>query len=413
MINNLENAVFTGDMNLTGGVFEPKREDYQSEEDYNKAMNDWKGSMFNAETNLETFLSVAAMIMPMAAIEQGQKRYNSYTVKRQLNTSADAMRKSLGEETAVPLMTRMREAESIKDICDVYMSVLKDGGLKDSEQARALMDYAGKLVAYQSVNTSDMSGEISANRVQRGYKSAFDAGHEMAADERHNAAVEFDNAAATATEMLGKDFVMAVRDMDLPHFQEILKTLNWEQKKAATDVYLSSVRLSGIMAGARDRVDEEADKYGNTLNLMSDEEGNAWRGSNLGENEYVVPSSLSDEGGTLVVRDMETGALRMIPREEAGELTAVNASEETEARLKQLWEQAKDEVRWNLNHHNKTVQPAVGETVSISIRKSEDEDNETQRFLIVKEDEDGNFYLLPTRMNEAGGHKRHTLQGHR
>ena len=402
VINNLENAVFTGDMNLTGGVFEPKREDYQSEEDYNKAVNDWKGSMFNAETNLETFLSVAAMIMPMAAIEQGQKRYNSYTVKRQLNTSADALRKSLGEETAVPLMTRMREAESIKDICDVYMSLLKDGGLKDSKQARALMDYAGKLVAYQSVNTSDMSGEISANRVQRGYKSAFDAGHEMAADERHNAAVEFDNAAATATEMLGKDFVMAVRDMDLPHFQEILKTLNWEQKKAATDVYLSSVRLSGIMAGARDRVDEEADKYGNTLNLMSDEEGNAWRGSNLGENEYVVPSSLSDEGGTLVVRDMETGALRMIPREEAGELTAVNASEETEARRKQLWEQAKDEVRWNLNHHNKTVQPAVGETVSISMRKSEDEESETQRFLIVKEDEDGNFYLLPTRMNEAG-----------
>lgn len=402
VINNLENAVFTGDMNLTGGVFEPKREDYQSEEDYNKAVNDWKGSMFNAETNLETFLSVAAMIMPMAAIEQGQKRYNSYTVKRKLNTSADALRKSLGEETAVPLMTRMREAESIKDICDVYMSVLKDGGLKDSEQVRALMDYAGKLVAYQSVNTSDMSGEISANRVQRGYKSAFDAGHEMAADERHNAAVEFDKAAATATEMLGKDFVMAVRDMDLPHFQEILKTLSWEQKKAATDVYLSSVRLSGIMAGARDRVDEEADKYGNTLNLMSDEEGNAWRGSNLGENEYVVPSSLSDEGGTLVVRDMETGALRMIPREEAGELTAVNASEETEARRKQLWEQAKDEVRWNLNHHNKTVQPAVGETVSISMRKSEDEESETQRFLIVKEDEEGNFYLLPTRMNEAG-----------
>jgi hypothetical protein len=402
VINNLENAVFTGDMNLTGGVFEPKREDYKSEEDYNKAVNDWKGSMFNAETNLETFLSVAAMIMPMAAIEQGQKRYNSYTVKRQLNTSADALRKSLGEETAVPLMTRMREAESIKDICDVYMSVLKDGGLKDSEQARALMDYAGKLVAYQSVNTSDMSGEISANRVQRGYKSAFDAGHEMAVDERHNAAVEFDNAAATATEMLGKDFVMAVRDMDLPQFQEILKTLNWEQKKAATDVYLSSVRLSGIMAGAHDRVDEEADKYGNTLNLMSDEEGNAWRGSNLGENEYVVPSSLSDEGNTLVVRDMGTGALRMIPREEAGELTAVNASEETEARRKQLWEQAKDEVRWNLNHHNKTVQPAVGETVSISMRKSDDEDNETQRFLIVKEDEEGNFYLLPTRMNEAG-----------
>ena len=402
VINNLENAVFTGDMNLTGGVFEPKREDYKSDAEYNEAVNKWKGSMFNAETNLETFLSVAAMIMPMAAIEQGQKRYNSYTVKRQLNTSADALRKSLGEETAVPLMTRMREAESIKDICDVYMSVLKDGGLKDSKQARALMDYAGKLVAYQSVNTSDMAGEISANRVQRGYKSAFDAGHEMAADERHNAAVEFDNAAATATEMLGKDFVMAVRDMDLPHFQEILKTMNWEQKKAATDVYLSSVRLSGIMVGARDRVDEEADKYGNTLNLMSDEEGNAWRGSNLGENEYVVPSSLSDEGNTLVVRDMETGALHMIPREEAGELTAVNASEETEARRQQLWEQAKDEVRWNLNHHNKTVQPAVGETVSISMRKSDDEDNETQRFLIVKEDEDGNFYLLPTRMNEAG-----------
>ncbi len=402
VINNLENAVFTGDMNLTGGVFEPKREDYKSDAEYNEAVNKWKGSMFNAETNLETFLSVAAMIMPMAAIEQGQKRYNSYTVKRQLNTSADALRKSLGEETAVPLMTRMREAESIKDICDVYMSVLKDGGLKDSKQARALMDYAGKLVAYQSVNTSDMSGEISANRVQRGYKSAFDAGHEMAADERHNAAVEFDNAAATATEMLGKDFVMAVRDMDLPQFQEILKTLSWEQKKAATDVYLSSVRLSGILAGARDRVDEEADKYGNTLSLMSDEEGNAWRGSNLGENEYVVPSSLSDEGGTLVVRDMETGALRMIPREEAGELTAVNTSEETEARRKQLWEQAKDEVRWNLNHHNKTVQPAVGETVSISMRKSEDEESETQRFLIVKEDDEGNFYLLPTRMNEAG-----------
>lgn len=402
VINNLENAVFTGDMNLTGGVFEPKREDYKSDAEYNEAVNKWKGSMFNAETNLETFLSVAAMIMPMAAIEQGQKRYNSYTVKRQLNISADALRKSLGEETAVPLMTRMREAESIKDICDVYMSVLKDGGLKDSEQARALMDYAGKLVAYQSVNTSDMAGEISANRVQRGYKSAFDAGHEMAADERHNAAVEFDNAAATATEMLGKDFVMAVRDMDLPQFQEILKTLSREQKKAATDVYLSSVRLSGILAGARDRVDEEADKYGNTLSLMSDEEGNAWRGSNLGENEYVVPSSLSDEGNTLVVRDMETDALRMIPREEAGELTAVNTSEETEARRKQLWEQAKDEVRWNLNHHNKTVQPAVGETVSISMRKSEDEESETQRFLIVKEDEEGNFYLLPTRMNEAG-----------
>lgn len=402
VINNLENAVFTGDMNLTGGVFEPKREDYKSDAEYNEAVNKWKGSMFNAETNLETFLSVAAMIMPMAAIEQGQKRYNSYTVKRQLNTSADALRKSLGEETAVPLMTRMREAESIKDICDVYMSVLKEGGLKDSEQARALMDYAGKLVAYQSVNTSDMAGEISENRVQRGYKSAFDAGHEMAADERHNAAVEFDNAAATATEMLGKDFVMAVRDMDLPQFQEILKTLSWEQKKAATDVYLSSVRLSGILAGARDRVDEEADKYGNTLSLMSDEEGNAWRGSNLGEDEYVVPSSLSDEGSTLVVRDMETDALRMIPREEAGELTAVNTSEETEARRKQLWEQAKDEVRWNLNHHNKTMQPAVGETVSISMRKSEDEESEPQRFLIVKEDEDGNFYLLPTRMNEAG-----------
>ncbi|HBC29539.1 MAG TPA: hypothetical protein DC006_07860, partial [Prevotellaceae bacterium] len=399
VLNNMANAICIGDMNFTGGVFRPKRGDYKTDKEYDEAVEKWNGSVLNAETNLETFLSVAAMLAPMAAVEKGGRYYNTYKARQALSTSADLLDKSLGADVAGPVMRAMREAESLQEMSKVYLGALADGTVNDQKQARALMDYAGRLAAYQSVNTSDAVENLNAGRLRRDSKNAYEAGHEMEAGNRHQAALEYDQAAAEAEKAFGGQAAMAIPGMDLDEFGRFAATLDERQRGVATRYYLTGLRVAGIYAGEVERADGEADKYGNTLRLMQDGDGQVWRGSNLAEDEYIVPSSLQDGGQTIVVRNMRAGTLRMVPRDQAGEIASTDAGEAIEARRAQLTGRARQAVRWNLDHHNLTVRPQVGSTVTTG----QDAEGKPQRMRVMGVDAEGRLLLLTTRMNAETG----------
>ena len=399
VLNNMADAICIGDMNFTGGVWKPKREDYSNDEDYQKAMEAWQGSVFNAETNLETFLSVAAMLAPMAAVEKAGKYYNSYAARRELSNAADALTKAIGQEKATALMQSMQDAESLEDVGKIYIQAMQDGSVTDEKQAKALLDYAGRLSASQSVNTSDAMADLHASRLQRGYKDAYAAGHEMAVGDRHQAAVEFDQATEEARQMFGESFVRSVPRMDLDGFERLTATMSEQQREVAERLYLTGTRLHGIFAGSADAVAEETGKYANTLHAMQDEDGNVWRGSGLASDEYIVPSSVQDGSATVVVKNAQTGTLRMIPREQAGEITSMGVDEELKATGERLQEQARRKVEWNINHNNNTVRPRVGETVTIG----ENKEGAPMRMRIMRVGEDGRLQLLPTRMNGETG----------
>ena len=391
--NNVMNAVPWGDMNMTGGVMRPNRADYKTEKEYNKAMEEWRGSVFNAETNVETFLSVTAMIFPMGAAELGGRYLNAYTTKAQLDVAIDNLNKTIGQEQASAIMNEMRNAESLQDMSRIYLTAMQDGRIKDGKQARALLDAVGRLVAYQSVNTSQANSTITEDKFERDYRNAYDAGHEMPIENKHKAGLEYERSMQELDRVLGDSF-QGIASMPFEQFQRLMQTLTPEQRIVAQEYYLQSARLAGMRDASMEEADKQVQMHYNTLRRVADKNGIVYRGSGLEEGEFISPESMRiPNSRMLVVLNADNpGASRVIAREEAGEISTSEMDEELRTMQEGLRLKAQNDYLWGVMHNPSTKMPQVGETIEYD----EDGSGNGKRMRVIGFNEQGQVQLLPT-----------------
>ena len=391
--NNVMNAVPWGDMNMTGGVMRPNRADYKTEEEYEKAMDEWRGSVFNAETNVETFLSVTAMIFPMGAAELGGRYLNAYTTKAQLDVAIDNLNKTIGQEQASAIMNEMRNAESLQDMSKIYLTAMQDGRIKDGKPARALLDAVGRLVAYQSVNTSQANSTITEDKFERDYRNAYDAGHEMPVENKHKAGLEYESSMQELDRVLGDSF-QSIASMPFEQFRRLMQTLTPEQRSVAQEYYLQSARLAGMRDASMEEADKQVQMHYNTLRRVADKNGIVYRGSSLEEGEFISPESMRIPGSRmLVVLNADNpGASRVIAREEAGEISTSEMNEELRTMQEGLRLKAQNDYLWSVMHNPSTKMPQVGETIEYD----EDGSGNGKRMRVIGFNEQGQVQLLPT-----------------
>ena len=391
--NNVMNAVPWGDMNMTGGVMRPNRADYKTEKEYEKAMDEWRGSVFNAETNVETFLSVTAMIFPMGAAELGGRYLNAYTTKAQLDVAIDNLNKTIGQEQASAIMNEMRNAESLQDMSKIYLTAMQDGRIKDGKQARALLDAVGRLVAYQSVNTSQANSTITEDKFERDYRNAYDAGHEMPIENKHKAGLEYESSMQELDRVLGDSF-QGIAGMPFEQFQRLMQTLTPEQRSVAQEYYLQSARLAGMRDASMEEADKQVQMHYNTLRRVADKNGIVYRGSSLEEGEFISPESMRiPNSRMLVVLNADNpGASRVIAREEAGEITTSEMDEELRTMQEGLRLKAQNDYLWGVMHNPSTKMPQVGETIEYD----EDGSGNGKRMRVIGFNDQGQVQLLPT-----------------
>ena len=391
--NNVMNAVPWGDMNMTGGVMRPNRADYKTEKEYEKAMDEWRGSVFNAETNVETFLSVTAMIFPMGAAELGGRYLNAYTTKAQLDVAIDNLNKTIGQEQASAIMNEMRNAESLQDMSKIYLTAMQDGRIKDGKQARALLDAVGRLVAYQSVNTSQANSTITEDKFERDYRNAYDAGHEMPIENKHKAGLEYESSMQELDRVLGDSF-QGIAGMPFEQFQRLMQTLTPEQRSVAQEYYLQSARLAGMRDASMEEADKQVQMHYNTLRRVADKNGIVYRGSSLEEGEFISPESMRiPNSRMLVVLNADNpGASRVIAREEAGEITTSEMDEELRTMQEGLRLKAQNDYLWGVMHNPSTKMPQVGETIEYD----EDGSGNGKRMRVIGFNDRGQVQLLPT-----------------
>ena len=391
--NNVMNAVPWGDMNMTGGVMRPNRADYKTEKEYEKAMDEWRGSVFNAETNVETFLSVTAMIFPMGAVELGGRYLNAYTTKAQLDVAIDNLNKTIGQEQASAIMNEMRNAESLQDMSKIYLTAMQDGRIKDGKQARALLDAVGRLVAYQSVNTSQANSTITEDKFERDYRNAYDAGHEMPIENKHKAGLEYERSMQELDRVLGDSF-QGIAGMPFEQFQRLMQTLTPEQRSVAQEYYLQSARLAGMRDASMEEADKQVQMHYNTLRRVADKNGIVYRGSSLEEGEFISPESMRiPNSRMLVVLNADNpGASRVIAREEAGEITTSEMDEELRTMQEGLRLKAQNDYLWGVMHNPSTKMPQVGETIEYD----EDGSGNGKRMRVIGFNDQGQVQLLPT-----------------
>ena len=391
--NNVMNAVPWGDMNMTGGVMRPNRTDYKTEKEYEKAMDEWRGSVFNAETNVETFLSVTAMIFPMGAAELGGRYLNAYTTKAQLDVAIDNLNKTIGQEQASAIMKEMRNAESLQDMSKIYLTAMQDGRIKDGKQARALLDAVGRLVAYQSVNTSQANSTITEDKFERDYRNAYDAGHEMPIENKHKAGLEYESSMQELDRVLGDSF-QGIAGMPFEQFQRLMQTLTPEQRSVAQEYYLQSARLAGMRDASMEEADKQVQMHYNTLRRVADKNGIVYRGSSLEEGEFISPESMRiPNSRMLVVLNADNpGASRVIAREEAGEITTSEMDEELRTMQEGLRLKAQNDYLWGVMHNPSTKMPQVGETIEYD----EDGSGNGKRMRVIGFNDQGQVQLLPT-----------------
>ena len=391
--NNVMNAVPWGDMNMTGGVMRPNRADYKTEKEYEKAMDEWRGSVFNAETNVETFLSVTAMIFPMGAAELGGRYLNAYTTKAQLDVAIDNLNKTIGQEQASAIMNEMRNAESLQDMSKIYLTAMQDGRIKDGKQARALLDAVGRLVAYQSVNTSQANSTITEDKFERDYRNAYDAGHEMPIENKHKAGLEYESSMQELDRVLGDSF-QGIAGMPFEQFQRLMQTLTPEQRSVAQEYYLQSARLAGMRDASMEEADKQVQMHYNTLRRVADKNGIVYRGSSLEEGEFISHESIRiPNSRMLVVLNADNpGASRVIAREEAGEITTSEMDEELRTMQEGLRLKAQNDYLWGVMHNPSTKMPQVGEIIEYD----EDGSGNGKRMRVIGFNDQGQVQLLPT-----------------
>lgn len=377
---NVINAATVGDMN------------FNSPED--------PRSVFNPETNIETFLSCALLSGTMYAVEAPVSIYNKNVAKRNLN-KADNAAKELWGDRWDDMRSQMDEADP-QLLAQLLTGVQNASDLSD-EQKQAAKDYGMRLMQYQGYNARRLQNEAESTSEANEINNAYDEGSDLQTPyDKHSAKRAADKAEAA----LGNDaeFVKAVMDgasSPVATINAMAESGKYteEQIQEAKDYYSAMNRMNGMTDALLDEVDSQIESANVEVDMNTNKNTGVvtkvvLRGGELG---YVIEGSVVggenekiDANGSddLVVVRLEGGEVKMMnPNKDLAGVAWTESPEklknENNTVLRQsLIDKGIQEIDWN----PATPNPKVGDSFEM----------DGISVTIVSHDGNGGMFVVPS-----------------
>lgn len=382
---NVINAATVGDMN------------FKSPED--------PRSVFNPETNIETFLSCALMSGTMYAVEAPVSIYNRNVAKRNLN-NADTEASKLWGDRWNDMRSQMDEADP-QLLAQLLTGVQNAEDLSD-EQKSAAMEYGKRLMQYQGYNARRVQNQKESTDEANAINNAYDEGAEIQTpSDKHKAKVDLDKAEAElgagsedADSQLFASMVMAGKDNPVQTINSMAEQgYSDEQIQKAKNYYTAYHRKSGLTDAVIDRVNETIERVNAEVDANTNRDngsvtqvilrdgsfGYVVQGTVVAGEENSVDVNNSDD--TIMVR-LQNGEVKMMnPNKDLSVVKWMQSpetlKEENNTILRrQLIDKEIGEIDWN----PATPNPKVGDSFGLN----------GAPVTIVGQDGNGGMFVAPT-----------------
>lgn len=378
---NVLNAATVGDMN------------FESPDD--------PRSVFNPETNIETFLSCALLSGTMYAVEAPISMYNRNVAKKNLSNADIAATKVWDKDRWEDLRSQMDEADP-QLLAQLLTGVQNATDLSD-EQKQTAKEYGMRLMQFQGYNARRMQNVAESTSDANEINNAYDEGAEMQSPyDKHSAKVAADKAEAA----LGDDAEFAqtvINGIGTP-----VATINSmaesgkyteEQIERAKNYYSAVNRMNGMTDALLDDVDAKVESANVEVDMNTNKDLNQviqveLRDGSIG---YVVQGVVTrgEEGSvdvnqsdnTIIVRLQDGEAKQMNPNKDLAKVSWVespDALKDANNNLlrQKLIDEGIAEIDWNPN----TPKPKVGDAYVVDGIPA----------TIVGMDGKGSLFVVPT-----------------
>lgn len=378
---NVLNAATVGDMN------------FESPDD--------PRSVFNPETNIETFLSCALLSGTMYAVEAPISMYNRNVAKKNLSNADIAATKVWDKDRWEDLRSQMDEADP-QLLAQLLTGVQNATDLSD-EQKQTAKEYGMRLMQFQGYNARRMQNVAESTSDANEINNAYDDGAEMQSPyDKHSAKVAADKAEAA----LGDDAEFAqtvINGIGTP-----VATINAmaesgkyteEQIERAKNYYSAVNRMNGMTDALLDDVDAKVESANVEVDMNTNKDLNQviqveLRDGSIG---YVVQGVVTrgEEGSvdvnqsdnTIIVRLQDGEAKQMNPNKDLAKVSWIespDALKDANNNLlrQKLIDEGIAEIDWNPN----TPKPKVGDAYVVDGIPA----------TIVGMDGKGSLFVVPT-----------------
>ena len=226
-------------------------------------------SVFNPETNIETFLSCALMSGTMYAVEAPVTLYNKYIPKRNLRNADNAASELLGNRWE-DLRNQIDEAD-LSHMAQILTGVENATDLS-LEQKQAIKNYASKLVQYQAYNSRKVQDAQEATPEANEAENVYNEGTENTTHEyvfaANRAKVKAENALKQADESVYNALNEAMATGQ--PVEAFLNSLNGDVATLARDYYNKELRVRGTLDAVKDKAEEEIARETKIIKSVSD-----------------------------------------------------------------------------------------------------------------------------------------------
>ena len=232
---NFMNAATVGDMN------------FNSPED--------PRSVFNPDTNIETFLSCALLSGTMYAVEAPITLYNKHTAKKNLRNADSAASSLLGNRWE-DLRNQMDSA-SPEHLAQILTGVQNAEDLSN-EQKQAVKEYASRLMQSQGFNARNVQNVQETTPETAEANNAYNEGSENDAPQYVFKANRERVKAGNALKAVDEN-VASVIDTALETGESVevfINSLDENVAPLARDYYNKSLRMRGVIDGVMDRAED-------------------------------------------------------------------------------------------------------------------------------------------------------------
>ena len=356
-------------------------------------------SVFNPETNIETFLSCALLSGTMYAVEAPVSMYNKNVAKKNLN-KADTEAKRLWGDRWDDMRSQMDEADP-QLLAQLLTGVQNATDLSD-EQKQAAKDYGMRLMQYQGYNARRMQNVAESTSEANAINNAYDEGSDLQTPaDKHQAKLAVDRAEAA----LGEDaaFVQTVMNGAKTPVATINSMAEQgysdEQIQKAKDYYSAMNRMNGMTDALLDEVDSQIESANVEVDMNTNKELNQVIKVVLrdGRQGYVVNGTVTaNEEGVVDVNHSDS---EIMVRFENGDTEMMNPNKDLQsvawidspAKLKEnnntvlrqsLIDKGIQEIDWN----PATPNPKVGDSFEMG----------GVPVTIVSHDGNGGMFVVPT-----------------
>ena len=358
-------------------------------------------SVFNPETNIETFLSCALLSGTMYAVEAPISMYNRNVAKKNLSNADIAATKVWDKDRWEDLRSQMDEADP-QLLAQLLTGVQNATDLND-EQKQAAKEYGMRLMQFQGYNARRMQNVAESTSDANEINNAYDEGAEMQSPyDKHSAKV----AADKAEDALGDDAEFAqtvINGIGTP-----VATINAmaesgkyteEQIERAKNYYSAVNRMNGMTDALLDDVDAKVESANVEVDMNTNKDLNQviqveLRDGSIG---YVVQGVVTrgEEGSvdvnqsdnTIIVRMQDGEAKQMNPNKDLAKVSWIespDALKDANNNLlrQKLIDEGIAEIDWNPN----TPKPKVGDAYVVDGIPT----------TIVGMDGKGSLFVVPT-----------------